>query len=561
LVASQGTFDALQLLLQFGLTWDGQVMEETANAVTQLAVEAARSGEKEAVIALLLETAFEDKDVIPSYRRSIAIAALRELSIYALLPPQTGWKIAQAISKHHFNLSSWKIGQLIETVGLSLHRHNGSSIEEAAVPLSSEKLKFVEAWFWSFVETNHFDDDAAASDEPKWRAISALIHSGLWQHATVTLERRQLFYNALNLVVEDRTPSQEIRIRQINQIDESGAFVLGLLYLESPDIFEQTLLNIIESEDERHDNSSRRIGHLLSRQKRTQRPSSSLIGNALCHRAAKIQSDYYSHPYWFTLLRNYSAHAMVLFSWEDYLPHWNATARGALSDSVALAASQLHSRQEKSRAEALALLFVKDGAFSVRRGAYRTLRDLKDEAGKSALTKMLVLWSGENISVELRKRGAEAIGWSKQIELHQPFLHDPEKCVRDVAHKSLKAERRRELADLYLDKVLSAARSTIISDGEITESSTKNLANSVENELEFSKRNNSAILQALPYGDGLIRIGEDDHIEELRLFSTTHRLPSHVFYWLEFVMTNIEKQWKKTVKKWPKPWDDIYREL
>ena len=173
------------------------------------------------------------------------------------------------------------------------------------------------------------------------------------------------------------------------------------------------------------------------------------------------------------------------------------------------------------------------------------------------------LWSRlgqDQIQVELRQRAAEGAGWLSSLRLLDKLMHDPEKCVRDVARKSLDARRKRDLADSYLNKIIHAAKATIIpkDQKDFDEQSSAFVASQLSPaSLESATFNNGIVLRALPYGEALTHLGEDQHIEALRDFSRSQRLPGHVFYWLETIFTETQEQWDKITKGWPKPWRDL----
>lgn len=258
-------------------------------------------------------------------------------------------------------------------------------------------------------------------------------------------------------------------------------------------------------------------------------------------------------------MADYSPSTYVMFPWEDSWARWSTTARTASGNALASFASTLQNQAEKLRAEELALLLMRDGDFAVRRAAYRILRDLNDDDGVSALEKLVGAWSSltHSTPIELRQRAAEGAGWLRSDKHLEALLHDPEKCVRDVARNTQMACTRRNIADRYLEKILRAARTAIVTEKNLpTSFSFRNDESDLVDAIDQATPNNRVVLETLPYGDALSSIGEDEHIETLRNFSTAHRLPGHVFYWLTSVMKSTEKQWKDTTKKWPPPWNE-----
>jgi len=559
LVASQGTLGALRLLLRFGLTLNGHILKETADAINQLAVEVAGSGESDAVTMLLLQTAFGDDINVQSHHRDMAISALREISAYSQLRPQAAWLIAQSTSGTR--LSSWKTTQLIEAVGLAFHHNRSNTHKEKGEELETEQMDFIEDWLWSYVENDFFqEEDEEAYTEPKWQALMALIYSEMWKRHPERAHRKQLIYDQLGLIEErGKDSGSKFHLRQPEQLHEHQTGVLSLLFLDSPDVFKPALLQAIEGQDEKNNDVPLRIALLLAGRKAQKGQFAPEIGESLCQVAAKTQSDYYSRPFWFEVMADYSPSTYVMFPWEDSWARWSVTARTASGGALASFASTLQNQAEKRRAEELALLLTRDGDFAVRRAAYRILRDLYNDDGVSALEELVVAWSSltHTAPIELRRRAAEGAGWLRSGEHLEALLHDPEKCVRDVARKSQIACTGRNVADRYLEKILRAARTAIVTEQNLpTSFSFRNDESDLVDAIDQATPNNRVVLEALPYGDALSGIGEDEHIETLRNFSTTHRLPGHVFYWLSSVMKSTEKQWKDTTKKWPSPWNE-----
>ena len=574
LVCSQGTLVSLRLLLHFNLTWDGDIMMDTINAINQLAVEVARSGQRKATAELLFETAFgTGEDVQPHHRRA-AISALRELSIYNQLHPEDGRRIVEFVRQSKLSLGQHS--QLIEACGFALQSEGKPQTDEMKV--EPETRSIVEEWLWSYIEKdvsyeNHLESDVEESDgiEPEWRALAALVHCGWWQEDLPASDRRELFYRELNLIVSDGDDSN-LTVHLVNPeaVRHENAFVLGLLFLQSPKVFEPVLLELLEGRVENdiydQNNTFLSVARLLSARKQ-ERNDSPRLGQALCRYVAQQQSDFVARPYWFDVLASYSSSALVAFNWTDRMEPWNISlwntlSRSALARSVAKVASQLPESDHR-KARDLAHVLALDSEFEVRRNAYRILRDLPADQNASTLERLMSIWSkpGQSqLQVELRQRAAEGAGWLPSLHLLDSLIHDPEKCVRDVARKSLVARQKRDRADLYLSKIIEAAQNTIIA--EMQEISSDSHAESVALQLsptalDAVTPDNRVVLSVLPYGEALSELGENQHIETLRDFSANHRLPGHVFYWLETIFTATQKQWDKTIKTWPKPWRDL----
>ena len=55
----------------------------------------------------------------------------------------------------------------------------------------------------------------------------------------------------------------------------------------------------------------------------------------------------------------------------------------------------------------------------------------------------------------------------------------------------------------------------------------------------------------------MIQIGDDEVIWTLQEYTAKETLPPNLRHWFQYILKELEKNWRKITQKWPDPWIDL----
>lgn len=525
LVRSVATTDALQTLLNFGLTVDGNVLLSLIDALADVAVVLIREGNHSITEQLVL--AAEDGSV--PRRRAAASACLERLARSELLQPVYAERVAKMVEDdareiHERSVLAGTLGYLAEVAPLD-HK-----VVDLLVRLST-----IDDWLG-------------------WRSIEALAR------ADRLIDFPEILSARIGLVLDNNQWRTEPKYERT----EWAALTLGLLYLKRHTTFIQAMATAIVDADWL--SASQLVTTVLSEH---QQPGSTLvpkvIEDALIQRTMNRQGVSSAELDLFQAVASLSPDALAITRWDTVWNEWLPDSRVALAN--ALGDAGYVGDDAKKNARALLLLLVQDSAFPVRRATYRSLAAQFPEA----LREFCSTWIGDipNLHGEitsLRVRVAEAVAWLPDVSNppmnkdrgdgqtdtivgpeHQTVDHivtkltaqgntvggyqdyfavlayDREHIVRETAERSHRDRRNRDWADAYLARLR-----------------------------QVKDDNNESVLSNWCYGEALVRVGEESHAHALRQMAS-QAVPLHLQYWFERLSSAVEKRWHETTRDWNQP--------
>lgn len=416
-VAAAGSRQSFEALRHFGLTYDGMVLQDSVEALADVAEERASAGDP-AVVGQLVQ----DAGTAPEGRhRRAAAGALPRLAAAGLLRPGHLPLLAEASLEE--NRDQFERGCLLEAMGTI-----PGSLPAAVV--------------------EHLPRWATRDDDLGLRALELLARSGqLARTPNLLVEQLGLRQDGPRW---DRAPDAPNL--------ESLAAIVGLLYRDNPPAFMPAVVSLLGSRD------WIAVSELLQALVfvHAEHDGQSLpapIVDALIARIKRGPASGYSETNSLEVLARLAPGALEDESWSDVWRDWRPEMRAALADALGHATSQ----REENEAAAVALLLAlaREGQYGIRRSAYRAL------AGRSpaSLEVHCATWAASP-EVELRERAAEAAGWlavnvgKRGRNISQRLAVDSEPTVRQALERARRERRERGWAESALQEVLKAARNT-----------------------------------------------------------------------------------------------------
>lgn len=314
-------------------------------------------------------------------------------------------------------------------------------------------------------------------------------------------------------------------IAHIARSSDWSPYFIGLLYRDNPEPYIPAIISLIKQDDWF---PQQIVRWLIATHKTHQPPLPKEIAQALIERVYQRESSTYSEPEIFEVLAELAPEFLVNGDWEGWWDNWLYVARVGLADSLARVPPSFDS---ENRNKALALLqqLCLDSHYAVRRSAYRALAHLAPDT----LYASCLAWA-DFPTVELNTRAVEAYSWLDATtlgveedaldQLLEKLRSHQEKAVREKIKPEIAAQRHRDWAGRYLSIVTN-----------ITGNSNEEIAN------------------AWCYARALAEIGDDSSIKALKEHLQKELLPN-VRFWIEWLIKDLEKNWQRTVEKWPDPW-------
>lgn len=499
-VASSATPTAFAALRRFGLTFQGEVLQDTVNALIEIAAALAKDDDT------VLDTLVRDvADAPVPYQRRAAAGALEPLAAAGFLRERHAHVIAGAILDERGE--EFERGRLLAALAYLP--------AEELPPAVAARLV---GW-------------ASREDELGDHALDLLARHG--QLAALP----QLLTARLGLQQSGDTWAR----RQDAPPLEQTATAIGLLYERDPGPFLPVLVDILASDDYvaglQISEALRRThtghGHPLV-------PTA--IGNALLARVRDGSTASFSETAVPATVARLIPEAFARERWDTVWDNWRPELRAALADALgalppkaaqgedeAIEKTRLLSSQAHDAAIGSLLGLTKDAHYGVRRAAYRALA----RSASASLRGLYAAWS-VSPDVALRQRAGEAFGWRADTDesIHegdpavlQRLIEDPEPYVRDSIAKAIRERAERGWAATAFDRVLRIALGQ-------------------EPDVHPGWR----------HGQATIRWGDDGCLEQLRQTLDADGLAPHTRLWLSTIAQELGDRWKKATHDWPDPW-------
>jgi hypothetical protein len=412
---SAATWEAFEALLSFGLTVDGRVLQNSADALAVVSIALTRAG-KTSVVERLVETVVNGQEM---RHRLAAASALEMIGNAGLLPEHHAPTLAALLSQE--GRDRLELSELVAALGWL-----------PAEVLTTDIQRRLETWAQS------------GEDRLAGRALETMARHGLLLTRPALLTQ-QLGLEEIEYGWNWASERQHIR---------SASFIVGLLYLRDPDKFTSAVVTLLKTEDW---HSAFPLIHLLNdaHGKPDQPPLPIEVKEAMLERARSRQTRTYAETELFHILARLVPDDLAQQPWESVWDYMLPDARVALAAALGTAACA--EPQASSKAISHLLLLIRDGQYAVRRAAYRGLA----QRSASVLQTTCEGWS-QAPTVELRQRAAEACAWlpsgedqpGASGELYQRLAADPERMVREAAERAWLERRERLWGEDYLSHIL-----------------------------------------------------------------------------------------------------------
>ena len=498
--ASAATPEAFAALRRFGLTSQGEVLQDTVDALSEVAAVLAKDDDT------VLDNLVGDVTGAPTpYQRRAAAGAIEPLAAAGFLRPHHAKTLADAILDEGRN--EFERGRLLAALAYLPTDEMPSAIAERLV-----------GW-------------AAREDELGDHALDLLARRGQLDQFP------ELFAKRLGLRQSGYAWGRALEVPPLEQ----AAAAIGLLYERDPGRFLPAVVDILASDDYV---AVLQIGVALGRAHtgRDHPPVPAAIRDALLTRLRGGSASLFSETALPATTAKLIPEAFASEPWGTVWDGWLAELRAALADALGgLSANEsqeaaavpeetrLLSPQAHDDAIGSLLALTKDAHYGVRRAAYRAL-------ARRAPTSLQALYAAWSVShdVALRQRAAEAYGWRSDTgegphagdpAVLQQLAEDPEPYVRDSIAQATRGRMEREWASKALDRVLGIALGQ-------------------EEDVRPGWR----------YGQATIRWGDDTCLARLRRVLATGDLAPHARQWLNSIAQDLENRWRKTTRDWPDPW-------
>jgi hypothetical protein len=477
---SASTREAFAALSSFGITYDGQVLRQTTDALTDVTVHLALEGDR-SVVDSIVDTVQRGPE---RHHRVAAAAALTHLAALNLLPPDDAAWLPEVLGDSGRDDS--ERSRIVAALGYLPGECLTPDLENRLI-----------AW-------------SRARDMLGWRSLEALAH-----HDRLAA-REDLLADRLGL----HAAGSSWDLRPDPQTVGGTGYILGLLFSHHPDSFLPAVCTFAMTKDWIE---CAALVHALDYFYKGPhpRPVHREVLSALVARIRLRQSRSEADLELFDFLGRWDRDTLVREPWARDWDDWMADARVALADS--LGSHGPYDGDAHDLAIGLLLSLTGDGAYAVRRSAYRSLSRLSADSLRA-----FCVASSDSPSWDQRRRGAEACGWlaaEAYAVAYERFATDAEGPVRSEARRARKERRDRLDGERFLEVVLGCGGA-----------------------------GNAEVLRAWRYGHALQRVGDDSCLERLRAHVREQRLPGYVRHWLGLIEEGLEKRWREVTQKWPEPW-------
>jgi hypothetical protein len=406
--ASRASFEAL---LACGLSVNGENLREVVDALDEVALALARSGDI-SVVNQLVDTVVEHPE---SRYRMAAGSALESLTAEGFLSKQDIVRLTATLLKQH-DRDPFERSMIVAALG---HLSMEDFPNELLLPFRQ----------WA-IERND------------WIGIQSLF----------ALARRDDFLTYQDLVARaglQRDGEKYLAIPKMKYTVQ-GTQLIGLLYTLHPEALRPAVASLIEELD-----WSSVVpliwGMYVILKKDSQSPLPPEITEAFVRRIRQRQTRTSAELGIFQVMAELMPESFAQERWDALWGNWLPDARTTLAET--LGAAVYSTGESQAKAIALLCILLGDGQYAVRRASYRSLAAQSPRTLQTFCTE----WA-KNPSRELRQRAAEAWAWlprdsEESIEIYQKLTADVERSVRDVIHRSRHEQRKREWGREYLARI------------------------------------------------------------------------------------------------------------
>jgi hypothetical protein len=406
LARSAASWHALDALLCFGLTYRGEVLVSTANAVSDVAVHLARE-DRTRVGQILMEVATSTSH--ETRHRVAAVHALRAIASWNLLDTHSIEALRTAVCDPALPVHTRIIA--LEACGMfARHGHAGAS--QVALDVLGR-------------------DDCAELVNPALAQIAMTADEAL----------RPALESAAGL---DGGGVTSLAKEAAERLTPWSALLLGMLWNRESVRYDAAIAVALRC------GSERALWQLEETLDPGSVPVSDVVVGALVARARRSLSPHYMDLAALRLLRRIAPVALVEERWEQGLGEWRAEARSAFADMVGEIASE-HT-EARYRAVVLLRLLAEDSAYGVRRSAYRALASFE----ASVLAAFAGDWAALG-TIGTRIRAAEAVGWlpaSRAAAAARVLARDHDLRVHRAHRRGQREAQTRSLVAEYMKRVL-----------------------------------------------------------------------------------------------------------
>jgi hypothetical protein len=487
LARSAATREAFEALLSSGLTFQGSVLQETAETLASVALTLMREGEP-GIVEALLDTMEYGKE---EHNRIAAMHALSWAASSGYLPKHQIARIIVAFQDQQ--RSDFERSRVAPILG---------AIPRSDIPSEVlELLRYV-------IQTSPATLAA--------HALEALAHNGgLLQFPDMLETELSLHRNG-----------EQWNYLQAAQAKSGRIDIIGSLYSHAPSSFAPAVAALLQQAQ------LFELVPLLLRlddmHRDERQPLPGEVREALTHRLMRVRDATFITP---THLLQTCAHlipdVLATHTWESEWETWTPETRVSFAEAVGQGRYASETSQQLATQHLVHML--RDAHYKVRRTPNRSLTLI----GPETLWRLCLAWSYAPL-MELRRRAAEALGWvSTEHEswsetwnsLHQRLSADADPLVREAIARAMNERRQRTWASEYLARYRSV----------------------------YGKGNQEQ-LAIWRYGHALTQTGDDGTLAALQADGTTLQLAPHERRWIQWMISTMQEQWKKTMTTWPKPW-------
>jgi len=424
---SAASRQAFEVLLECGLTFDGQPLLSAVEALADVACALARKGEGTAVAGRLVET------VVQHSRHVCRLAAARALETVASeqeLPTSLVQPLLDVLLTQP-DRDAFERSIILATLA------SQQSLPDALV----SQLK---QW------AQERDDELAL------QSFSLLAGRGWLLTEEVLLKRLGL-----------RPDESEVTVTPILRRSDWRTHIIGLLYLSHPETFVSLVADLIRTQP--WASVIQLLGKLPAfDDDRDHQPLPHELAVALIQRVEQRQTRAGAELDLIRMTAHLIPEELALHAWDRCWQDWLPDARATLADAL----GTLHEISDAADTQRVSLLqlLTSDGHYVVRRAAYRGLQQ--------CATHLLHQWCWTwTLSDErsLRVRAAEACAWllpeGEQGQTSGTLFHllatDPEPEVRQAALRTRQERRKRLWAQAYLTHVMQAMQASTSSNADV----------------------------------------------------------------------------------------------
>jgi len=401
---SRKAFDAI---INFGFTYESEVLLSTVDAIADLAIVRIEAGDTD-IVELLISSTEIDR---PIHNRQAAASAFCRLSLCGYVTNELS---------HHLR-------DFTRDASLGQATH-----EDALRAIASGRFEIAEDW------KNEIIDFASQEQSPlRWGAHEVIIRRE-WQIKEIEpllLARLSIFKNG-----------QTLQLHNPESLSGWQAYLLGILYGKDPDNYSGIVATVFT------DSQNDVFYQLIEPIKRSGPLTPSNVILAMRTRIERINNEYSADTVLLSVLAYVSPKSLLLLTRSNKWSKWMVEGRVAVCEATSKAAKE-------NLTEAI-LPFIQDAAFQVRRSAYRALANMDHKL----LHSLYQLWYGSG-EVENEKRAAEILEWLPYESypddsiLAIGFQGHREPSVRKAFKDVLQRRRRRTWVNGYLERFFALSKS------------------------------------------------------------------------------------------------------